>query len=361
MKKKKTDKQHFICAGVSAGRLPKTDDIDGLLFSTASDCKNPGAVQKTKETIGVAKPKYKLNDSGGFQIHLREKKGGVMTFDPERPLKITKKCFNLAPRHVPETAIEMNANSMIALDYPIRKLKDPVEQDREFQKKLKYNVPWAIETAKLRKKLCPNIDLLIPVQAYNLQQFEEFYNQIKGIDFDGFSLPVRNMAMLDIATFLLKMHKFGVKKVHILGSSSLPVISVCAYMSQQFFDWVSFDSCTWRISAQYGRFIHPYDLSNKNLNKAGSYDPQYSCHCKSCQGRNLGQIAAMERKERMEVLVTHNYLAIQNLSREFGETTANAAYLEKRLSGSKRRDIKRILKCMSEIEAMCLMNIDIAA
>jgi hypothetical protein len=285
---------------------------------------------------------------------LAEKNGKAMTFDPERPLTITIICFNLAPRHVVEKAIEMKADSMVALDYPIRKLKDPKAQRKEFCKKLPQNVAWAIETAELRKKHCPDISLFIPVQAYNLKQFEEFYEKIKGIDFDGFSLPVRNMSMKDIVMFLLKMHEWGVKKVHILGSSSLPVISVCAYMSQRFFDGVSFDATTWRISAQYGRFIRPDDLSHKTLNNIGSYDPQLRCQCQSCNGINLGQIAVLDRKERMKILMTHNYLAIQNLCKEFGEAPVDLQYLEKRLAGSKRSDIKKILRNMSEIETMCL-------
>ncbi len=78
--------------------------------------------------------------------------------------------MNIAPCHVVERAIEIKADSMVALDFPIRKIKDRREQNSEFRKKLKYNVKWAIETAALRKILCPEIDLFIPVQAYNLRQ-----------------------------------------------------------------------------------------------------------------------------------------------------------------------------------------------
>lgn len=349
---RKKNNLHFLCADVSSGRLPNTQ-VEGLLISTGSDCTTPKKIQDAKRMIEIAKPKHLMNDSGGYQIYLAEKNNKAMTFDPERPLMITTKCFNLAPRHVIEKAIEMKPDSMVALDYPIRKLKDPKAQKKEFQKKLPQNVAWAIETAELRKKHCPDISLFIPVQAYNLKQFEEFYERIKGIDFDGFSLPVRNMSMKDIAMFLLKMHEWGVKKVHILGSSSLPVISVCVYMSQRFFDGVSFDATTWRISAQYGRFIQPDDLSHKSLNKTGSFDPEFSCPCQSCNGMNLGQISSLDRKERMKILVTHNYLAVQNLSKEFGKAPVDAQYLKKRLAGSKRRDIKKILRDMSEIEEMC--------
>lgn len=348
---RKKGRLHFLCAGISSGRLPNTR-VEGLLISTASDCTTSRKIEGTKKMISIAKPRHLMIDSGGYQIYLAEKNGKAMTFDPDLPLTITKRCFNLAPRHVIEKAVEMKAESLVALDYPIRKIKDPRQQRKEFRKKLPQNVAWAIETAELRKKHCPDIGLFIPVQAYNLQQFEEFYGKIKDIDFDGFSLPVRNMTMVDIARFLLKMHEWGKKKVHILGSSSLPVISVCSYMSKRFFDWVSFDATTWRISAQYGDFLQSNDLSSKRLNKAGSFDPEFKCPCRSCNGMTLGQIAALERKERKKVLMTHNYLAIQNLCKEFGEAPVDAQYLAPRFKRSKRRDIKRIIRCMSEIESM---------
>ncbi|MFZ4440996.1 MAG: hypothetical protein ACOYOS_21500 [Syntrophales bacterium] len=279
-----------------------------------------------------------------------------MTFDSEQPMRITKKYFNIAPCHVVETAIEMKANSMVALDFPIRKIKDPVEREREFRKKLGYNVSWAIETAKLRKELCPNIDLFIPVQAYNLEQFDEFYAKIRGVDFDGFSLPVRNMSMLDIAAFLFKMHTWGIRKVHILGSTSLPVIIVCAYMSKRFFDFVSFDATTWRASAQYGVFLQPSDLSSKKLNKVRSCGSGHKCHCSACKGKTLCQIAALGRKETMTILMTHNYLAIENLCKEFEKEPVHLDFLRKRFKNSNRRDIPKILCSMSEIEAMCSMR-----
>lgn len=265
---------------------------------------------------------------------------------------ITRKNVYIVPRHVVETAIEMNVDSMVALDFPIRKIKDPDEREKEFRKKLEYNVPWAIETAKLRKELCPNIDLFIPVQAYNLEQFEEFYMRIRGIDFDGFSFPVRNMTMVDIAAFLFKMHKWGIRKAHVLGSTSLPVIIVCAYMSQRFFDWVSFDATTWRIAAQFGQFLHPNDLSSKSLNETGSHDPQFRCPCHACKGRTLRQIAALGKtRERIEILMTHNFMAIRNVTKEFSERFIDLNFLRERLKDSKRTDIPGILRSLSEIEA----------
>lgn len=346
----------FLCAGASDGRLPKTK-VEGLLISAGYDCKNAGIIQRTNEMIQKAKAKHVILDSGGFQIFSAEGKGIPMTFDPRKPLLISKKVLNITPQHVVEKAIEIQADSVVALDFPIRKIRNPEEQNKEFRKKLNYNVKWAIETAALRKKLCPEINLFIPVQAYNLTQFKEFCKGIEGIDFDGFSLPIRNMSMLNIAEFLLAMHKMGIKKVHILGSSSLPVMSVCAFMSEKFFDWVSFDATTWRIAAQYGNFIKPNDLSIIKHKNTSSYDPKYKCSCMSCKGRTLKQIFNLDRKERMNILTTHNYLAVRKLCNKFGRASVNSQYIKKHLGGSKRSDKEKILRDMSEIEKMCSIDI----
>ena len=98
------------------------------------------------------------------------------------------------------------------------------------------------------------------------------------------------------------------------------------------------------------------DLSYKKLKKSGSYDKNFRCHCQSCRGMTLGEIAALDRKDRMKILLTHNYLAVQNICKQFGDASFDRKYLEKHLRQSKRRDIQRILKCMSEIEELCSTN-----
>lgn len=351
MQNNRKGKLVYLCAGISNGRSP--DSVEGLLISTACDCRTPGTIQNAKTLIQNKKPKCIMLDSGGYQLHIAEKKGIPMTFNPDERLKVTENGINIISRHVPEMAIVMDATSMVALDFPVRKIKDLVEQEKEFRNKLPLNAQWAIETAALWKELCPHIGLFIAVQVYTEEQLVEFYQKICHLEFDGFSLPVRNMDMINLAAFLFKFHKWGVRQVHILGSSSLPVMSVCAYMSQRFFERVSFDATTWRIAAQFGRFINPYDLSSKQLIKTGSYDPHFRCNCVFCKGRTLGKIAEMDRKERMTLLMNHNHLAIDHLCKKFDKASFDYRYLEKYLKNSKRKDIKKILRSMSEIEKMC--------
>ncbi len=90
MLKRNKKKLWFLCAGASGGRLPK-DRVKGLLISAGSDCKNARSIQDTESIIKVAKPKHLMIDSGGFQIYSAEGKGIPMTFDPKKPLKVSKK------------------------------------------------------------------------------------------------------------------------------------------------------------------------------------------------------------------------------------------------------------------------------
>lgn len=348
---KKQKKLRFLCAGAGDGQL-KSTTMKGVLFSTMNEGRNELKISATNELIKVLRPKHVMIDSGGYQIYSAEQKKIPMTFDPKSPLKNSRRYFNLAPEHVVNSAIKMKADSMVALDFPIRKIRNQDDQEIEFKRKLPQNVSWALKTARLRKKFCPNIELFIPVQAYNLKQFEIFYKKIKKVDFDGFSLPVRNMSILDIATFLLKMYEWGIRKVHILGSSSLSVISLCAYMSR-FFDWISFDSTTWRISAYHGIFLLPHDLSIQRLTKEWSYDHSYCCQCNSCQGRTLAHLAVLDRKERKKVLMAHNYIVIQNLTDRLGKANFDSKYLRKILSGSKRSDVEKIIRNISAVENLC--------
>lgn len=77
----------------------------------------------------------------------------------------------------------------------------------------------------------------------------------------------------------------------------------------------------------------------------------------ACQGKTLGQIAALGKtRERIEILMTHNFLAIHNLTKEFSERFIDLEFLRERLKDSKRRDIPGILSSMSEIEARCSLR-----
>ena len=71
----------------------------------------------------------------------------------------------------------------MSLDFPIRKLEDPEDQEFEFNRKLGFNSRWAIETSELRDKFCPEVKLFVPIQAYNLNQLHLFMKLIQEVNF----------------------------------------------------------------------------------------------------------------------------------------------------------------------------------
>jgi len=57
----------------------------------------------------------------------------------------------------------------------------------------------------------------MPIQCYSVEQFDRFMNLIRGTEFDGLSMPVRNLNLRGISDFLMRFHELGVRKVHLLG------------------------------------------------------------------------------------------------------------------------------------------------
>ena len=86
-----------------------------------------------------------------------------------------------------------------------------------------------------------------------------------GLDFDGVSMPIRELKIQDVALFLVSFYQRGISRVHLLGTFSFPVIALCAYMARHLFEWVSLDATTWRFAADKGEFLHPFDLSRVKL------------------------------------------------------------------------------------------------
>ena len=178
-------------------------------------------------------------------VLVSEQKNKKVICDKNKPINcLGKDGLNLTPQHVVKAAQKINPDIMISLDFPIFTLSDQGEQEFEFRKKLGCNSSWAKETAELRQIYCPSINLFVPVQCYTLKQFDMFYDYIKDINFDGFSMPVRNMDLKEIALFLIKFYQMGIRKVHLLGTFSFFTIALAAYMARHLFDWISLDATT---------------------------------------------------------------------------------------------------------------------
>lgn len=296
-------------------------------------------------------------DSGGFQIHMGEKKGKTITFDPNQPLKNTPKVLNISPRRIMEANSILQSDIAVGLDWPILKLENEIQRQLEFYKKLEFNVPWAFESFAWKSALTPAAQYFQPLQCYYLDHVDIFFNEIRGVLFDGVSMPVRTLKSVELALFLVSFYQRGITRVHLLGTSSFPIIAICAYAAWNLFEWVSLDSTTWRYAADKESFLSPLDLSRTDL-RSSIHLPagvMNLCPCPFCQGRSFASIQAISpRRDKLLLLREHNWLAIANVVADLyahGDTIPN---LEKelRFRCQNQRRVDSLINILSVVDAL---------
>jgi queuine/archaeosine tRNA-ribosyltransferase len=322
-----------FCAGVNLEVMPGKS-VEGILVNAAQGGPS-NALPGTIELLDSCGASYRACDSGGYQLLKAEIGGKEISFDSGRPLECSKTGINITPWHVVNVfrAIsgKVGLDMGVALDFPIKKVSSLEDQEKEFLRKLGYNAAWAIQTAESRKKICPEVPLFIPIQCFDLQQFDLFLKLISGIEFDGFSMPLRNLGMMEIASFLARFHDLGVRKVHLLGTTAFKTIALAAYMARHFFEWVSVDATTWRLSSEVSLYLNPHDLSPEGLNKDVQVHDQIQndCPCPFCRGKSFGHIKNMPFTERTHFLRCHNFWVTDRACKEAYRNCENILSFER--------------------------------
>jgi len=159
---------------------------------------------------------------------------------------------------------------------------------------------------------------MIPVQAYNLEQLLEFFYYIGDLEFDGLSLPVRNLEAYEIALFLITFYKLNIHMVHILGTSKLLNTALAAFMARHYFEWVSMDSTSWRISSEQSNYVHPLNLKMVSVSDNVVIDQNISINCKCpwCNGKTFTYIKNLPHREKGSFLRSHNWWVIEHAAKE---------------------------------------------
>lgn len=349
-----------FCAGTNREVLPG-NHVNALLLNVPHDGGSESAIRTSRVLIRVAKPKYSMLDSGGYQLLVAELENRRITFDITRPIS-WEDTVNLTPPHVVEVTVRLQPDIMTALDFPVRKISDRREQELEFTRKLGFNLKWSIETARLRESHCPEIDLFLPVQAYSLEHLDLFHKFIKGINFDGFSLPVRNLSVRGISLFLARFYQMGIKRVHLLGVSTFSVIALSAYLARNYFDWVSLDSTTWRLQAQYSGYLNPHDLTNEYIGADVLVDEkiEMDCKCPWCKDRSFTFIKSLPYTEKVAFLRCHNYWATERAGRDLYEASGTVVELVESLKRRTMRtgEIEELHEILSIMDACKNSQID---
>lgn len=328
--------------------------VKNILVNVFDHGINEKAIMNTKKMFSYAETENRFMDSGGFQLHEAEKEGKTIACDPKTPLMNSRNRINISPAHVVETACRLEPHIMTSLDFPILKTKDREEREREFLRKLGFNVKWAIETAALRGKYCPQVQLLIPVQAFNLIQFALFHTLIQHVSYDGLSMPLRNLKPSEVALFLLRFYQLGIQRAHLLGSSSFFTLAVAAFFARHFFQWVSTDATTWRLAAQYETYLNPNNLAGENMKNEVLIDESLPmiCNCPFCENRTFTFIKNLPYTDKVALLRSHNFWVIEKAAEELYKNSTDLLTLERFLKkrSPRTKDIEGLIRCLSLID-----------
>jgi queuine/archaeosine tRNA-ribosyltransferase len=345
----------YFCAGARLRTLPAMK-VKNMLINVMDSSENERVISETRTIFKRADTDTVMLDSGGHQIYEAEKQNKEITSDASLPIMRSKERINISPLHVVEAACKLRPTIMTALDFPLRDNKARTDQEQEFLRKLGFNMTWAIQTASLREKHCPDIQLFIPVQCYNLDQFEIFRNPLSSIQYDGLSLPFRSLTLSELALFLLRFYQIGVRKVHILGTSSFFLAAAGAFFAHHFFEWVSFDATTWRESAQHEIYLNPNDLSPEHIRKDVQIDEDLPmmCQCPFCENTTFTFIKNLPYTEKVDLLRNHNFCVIEKVTEELFEEAGNLSNLGKFLKNrsSQNKDIDELTECLSSIDLL---------
>ena len=303
-----------FCAGANSsvvpGRLP-----EGILINVPNNFSSEASIQNTHEMIALSQPQFIMLDSGGFQFFRAENRNAKIIFNPAKKPYVIREEVNVAPLHIIEAIMEFKPHIFMCLDFPVKNLSDKDEQEIEFMKKLWLNKNWAIETAYLKQKFKIESQLFVPIQCYNIKQFETFMRQINGVNCDGISLPIRNMTLFDIALFFAKFLELDIKRVHLLGISRILVLALAAFAANHLFEWISFDGTTWRMLAERNIYINQHNLSAEYIGADVKIplELRIDCQCPWCKDKEFYIIRDLPQEEKSSLLACHNFYAIQEM------------------------------------------------
>ncbi len=349
-------------AGTNEQILPAAD-VEALLVNPLQHVINEVALANTQRMIARAGATYVMMDSSGFQIHTIENNGGIIGFDPYKPMMCRQPLeINLSPCHVIDAAVKLRPTVMVALDWPIRKLDGMFERNSEFMKKFGYNIKWIQETVDLRARLCPDVLLFLPLQFYNLEHLRFYEVYLNGLNHDGLSIPTRNLDASGIIFLLMKFHSMGVTRVHLLGVNTLPAIAIACYFARHYFEWCSLDACTWRLSAQFGIYLDANTLKRKVFDPNQNFSFSSICNCPWCSYRTYFGFLNTSKTEQTYFLRCHNYFVITKAGEDCWEHSSSARDLGRYLtarSGNNDKAINQLIQSLNMIEIWRGGNINV--
>jgi len=327
----------IYCAGPNIRDLPGKQ-VDSILLNVVDYFATDYLTKETNRMLQYANHKNEMIDSGGFSLLNAEKNGKKIIRDKTKPINY-KGAFNFTPHHVVDVVRKQRPPEFVAADFPVRPLSDPSQQEAEYKRKKRPNEKWAKETSKLRQRYCPEVGLLIALQGYNLNHAEDIFSSLDGIEFDGISMPVRNMRLAEIALIMLRSWQLGIDRFHLLGTTEFFTLALAAFMARHFIKRVSLDSRTWKESAKFNGYLNPHDLSRVDFGNNIIMDDgiEVDCDCPWCRNRSFNYIKHLPYYDRRILLGCHNFWVTEKAAIDLYDNSGSVSELERYLRLQARR------------------------
>ena len=226
---------------------------------------NPSGAQPKKEILErcLIRPGF-FSDSCGYQNY-RLTESYINEEGTKQCIEIlggritnTKDFFVMCPIDLCKYYGKQNIQFAFTFDYPLIELTE-----HEYESCLSKSYDSSEVMFKLRKYLCPNTKLLIPLHCYTKQQLNTYYKRMSPLSPDGYAIPARGRKrwfdFVSIAYILCFLHDHGVLHVHLFGSSRPEIIALgAAAVGLNLFERISFDSTTW-YTPQHSKIIEYFD------------------------------------------------------------------------------------------------------
>jgi hypothetical protein len=269
-----------------------------------------------------------------FTFFRKWEKGERVIFDNSRPIYPKGVAMNLTGIHAIECAMVLKPYVLIVTDLPVPKPKAPFDTgdaELNFLLVTYHNVLRAKEVSQLRAQYCSDVELYYTFQGYNLNQLERIVRELNGLQFEGFCFATRALAWNKLTAMMLMLHGHGVKKIHVLAGSSMPIMAVGAFMARHIFDEVSYDSHNWLYFALKGTFRFFGSMGTARAVKkveVPKHILSLTCDCLHCQGRSLNDIREMPHgQDKQHLLAKHNYYIETKTARAYYDHSETPAML----------------------------------
>ena len=323
-----------------------------LLINPVDHAATPACIEKAKRLFEVTRARNLMLDSGGHSLFGAEASGKEIIIDSSLEIKSDGK-LNLSPSQLIKLAGSIQPNVVVALDWPLKETKTEEEEEKEFRKKLPINLELAKESVKLRNEICPEIDLLIPIQAKTLEQVDEFMQGLSGLKFSGVSLPFRNMSAQMMVLFLTRLYQHGIEYVHILGTTCFAYTAIAAYFARQGrFELISMDSTSWKTSANRSSgFMSPHNLLSCKISEQTRIPDSLrnDCRCQFCKKMTFKQVAAEMFTPRSLFLACHNACVTENVAKDLYKNAKSLTQLEHYLIHKKSSGDPKVKQAISAL------------